>query len=235
MPRLTVEMLPANEADLVQRAIARDEAAVRAIIRLHNRRLFRIARGITRDDGEAEDVLQDAYLRAFTSLGGFRGESRLGTWLGRIVVNEALQRLRRRVEEPVGDAASQFETLSGNVIPFPLSENAAVDPERAVAQRQITRLLERAIDGLPDEFRAVLVARVLEDMSIKETAEFLGLKPETVKTRLFRARRLLKLALRDHLDPLLGDVFPFAGARCDRLTEAVIGRLREIGGRREPF
>lgn len=228
MPRLNDQVTISDEPDLVSRAVTKDEAAIRAIIGRHNRRLFRIARGIVRDDGEAEDVLQDAYVSAFTSLATFRGDSTLATWLTRIVVNAALQRLRRRVERPLDDVASRLETAQ-NVIAFPLAANPPLDPERAVAQKQIAKLLEQAIDSLPDDFRTVLVARVLEDLSIEETAELLGLKPETVKTRLFRARRLLKEALAEHVDPLFSEVFPFAGRRCERLAEQVIARLKEIG------
>ena len=216
------------EADLIRLAVLKDEAAIRSIVRQHNRRLYRVARSIVRDDGEAEDVLQEAYFRAFMSLHRFRAESTLSTWLTRIVVNEALQRLRRRVETPV-DAAEVPDRLPHNVIHFPSGGQNPIDPERAVAQRQLSRLLERAIDDLPADFRTVLVARVLEDMSVEETAAFLDLKPETVKTRLHRARRLLKEALTEHIDPLLSDVFPFDGQRCDRLANAVVDRLKKSG------
>ena len=114
---------------------------------------------------------------------------------------------------------------AAQVIPFPLSGNQPTDPERAMAQRQLCQLLERAIDELPDEFRTVLVARVIEDMSIEETADLLGLRPETVKTRLHRARRLLKAALAEHIDPLFSDVFPFAGKRCESIADVVVKRL----------
>jgi RNA polymerase sigma-70 factor (ECF subfamily) len=213
------------EAELVRRAVGRDETAIRAIIQANNRRLYRVARSIVRDDSEAEDVVQEAYLRAFSALPEFRGESSLATWLTRIVFNEALQRRRRRVEQPVEQPTYPPETQS-QVIPFPFAGNRTVDPESAIAQREIFRLMERAIDGLPDDFRTVLVARVLEDMSIEETADLLGLKPETVKTRLHRARRLLKAALADHIGPLFSDVFPFDGARCNRMTNAVLKRLQ---------
>ena len=216
------------EAELIARAVRKEEAAVRAIIKQHNRRLYRIARSIVRDDSEAEDVLQEAYLRAFTALADFRGESSLATWLTRIVFNEALQRLRCRTDLPASTLdpprASQAE-----VIPFPLSGNQPADPERAMAQRQLCQLLERAIDELPEEFRTVLMARVIEDMSIEETADLLGLRQETVKTRLHRARRLLKTALADHIGPLFSDVFPFAGKRCERVTNAVVKRLNLSG------
>jgi RNA polymerase sigma-70 factor (ECF subfamily) len=220
----TTTVRSAGEADLVRRAVAKDEAAVRAIIQTHNRRLYRVARSVVRDDGEAEDVLQEAYLKAFSALGGFRGESSLSTWLTRIVLNEALQRLRRRTEAPT-PRELPVPAHEAQVIPFPFSGDPPPDPERAMAQREICLLLERAIDELPEEFRTVLMARVIEDMSIEETAELFGLKPETVKTRLFRARRLLKAALADHIGPMFSDVFPFEGKRCERITDAVVRRL----------
>jgi RNA polymerase sigma-70 factor, ECF subfamily len=212
------------ESDLIHRAVRKEEAAVRTIIQTHNRRLYRLARSIVRDDGEAEDVLQEAYFRAFSALAEFRGESSLATWLTRIVLNEALQRVRRRTEVPTSQV-NPPQKPAAQVIPFPLSGNQPTDPERAMAQRQLCQLLERTIDELPDEFRTVLVARVIEDMSIEETADLLGLRPETVKTRLHRARRLLKAALVDHIDPLFSDVFPFAGKRCESIADAVVKRL----------
>jgi RNA polymerase sigma-70 factor, ECF subfamily len=216
-----------GEACLIQRAINREEAAIRIIISQHNRRLFRVARSMVRDDGEAEDVLQEAYLRAFSTLTAFRGESSLATWLTRIVVNEALQRLRRRVERPVDEAHPQTEMAHGNVVLFPLSGNQPMDPESIMAQREMTRLVEREIDKLPIEFRTVLIARVLEDMSIEDTAAALDLLPETVKTRLHRARCLLRTALVEQFDPKFAEVFPFDGARCERLADAVVERLKK--------
>lgn len=206
----------------MQRALSRDEAAIRSIIQANNRRLYRTARSIVRDDGEAEDVLQEAYLRAFSALDRFRGDSSLATWLTRIVINEALQRLRRT---PVVPTAGDQQTCEAQVIPFPTSGDQPVDPERAMAQKELCKLLESAIDALPDAFRTVLVARVLEDLSVEETAELLGLRPETVKTRLHRARLLLKEKLADHVGTLFGDVFPFDGARCARITDRVVMRL----------
>ena len=223
---LTGENTKAAENDLIRRAVLHDEAAIRAIIRANNRRLYHLARSIVRDDGDAEDVLQEAYLRAFAALADFRGDSSLATWLTRIVFNEALQRKRRRIETPIpiDDFDSQPERLA-QIIPFPSSSNQTVDPERAMAQSEICRLLERAIDDLPDDFRTVLVARVIEDMSVEETGELLGIRTETVKTRLHRARRLLRAALADHIGPLFHDVFPFQGKRCERIANAVVSRL----------
>jgi RNA polymerase sigma-70 factor (ECF subfamily) len=212
------------EAELIARAVARDERAVREIIRRHNRRLFRIARSILKDDAEAEDAVQEAYMHAFSALGGFRGGSALATWLTRIVLNEAMGRLRRRgdVMPPVDDT----RPMPADIIPFPLAGKQPLDPERAMAQRQIIDLLEQAIDGLPAEFRIVLVSRVIEGMSTEETADLLDLRPETVKTRLFRARALLRHELSEHVGQLFSDVFPFAGKRCERMTNSVVARLK---------
>jgi len=228
MAQPQVQKIGSAESELISRAVQKDEAAVRAIIQHHNRRLYRVARSIVRDDGEAEDVLQAAYLSAFCALSEFRGESSLATWLTRIVLNEALQRRRRRIELPAS-ASNPPRRLEAQVIPFPLSGHQPADPERAMAQRELCQLLERAIDDLPEEFRTVLVARTIEGMSVEETADLFGLRPETVKTRLHRARRLLKAALADQIGPLFSDAFPFDGKRCERLTNAVVMRLSLLG------
>ena len=214
-----------GELELIERAVLHDEAAIRTILQANNRRLYRLARSIVRDDGEAEDVLQEAYCKAFAALKEFRGGSTLTTWLSSIVRNEALQWLRRRTDIPTAPRAMPV-VGAGQVIPFPTPASQTSDPERVVAQRQIWRLLERAIDNLPDEFRTVVVARIIEDMTVEETSQLLGVLPETVKTRLHRARRLLKIALAEHLDPMFKDIFPFDGERCARLTSAVIERLK---------
>lgn len=213
-----------DESDLVRRAARGEEGAVRTIMQTHNRRLYRVARSIVCDGAEAEDVLQEAYLHAFQSLAGFRGEARLATWLTRIVLNEALQRIRRHTDVPVSRIELPEQSAS-HVIPFPSSGTPVADPERAMAQRQLCQLVERAIDELPQDFRTVLVARVVEGMGVDETAALLGIRPETVKTRLHRARRLLRVTLADHIGPLFSDVFPFEGQRCARITDAVVKRL----------
>jgi RNA polymerase sigma-70 factor, ECF subfamily len=217
----------AADAALVGRARARDEAAIRAILQANNRRLFRIARGILRNDAEAEDVVQETYVRAFTHLEDFRGDASLATWLARIAMNEALGRLRRR--RPGVDWTSLPPgTIEAQIIPFPhaaLSE----DPETSMAQREITHVVEGAIDELPDAFRLVFITRVVEGMTIEETAEILGLKPETVKTRLHRARALLRDNVEKKIGPVVMDAFPFAGKRCERLTDAVLKRLGLVG------
>lgn len=209
------------ENDLVARAQRRDPEAFRAIMKLNNQRLYRLARGIVRNDAEAEDVVQEAYVQAFAHLDGFRAEARLSTWLSRIVINEALGRLRRQRRAA---ATAEAVAVEAKIIPFPLNASAD-DPERTMAQREILRLVERATDDLPELYRSVFVARVIEGLSLEETADLLGLHAATVKTRLHRARAMIRKALDAQIGPVLLDAFPFAGRRCDRLTAAVMARL----------
>jgi len=211
-----------DETDLVRRLKVRDADAFRLVMQTYNQRLYRVARAILRNDAEAEDVVQEAYVRAFAHLDDFRGESTLSTWLSRIVANEALDRLRarRRSAEALRELADS--TTEAHIMHFPLN---ALDPERAMAQREILHLVELATDSLPDDFRAVFVARVIDGMSGQETAVALGVRLETVNTRLHRARVLLRRRLEDEIGPLLLDAFPFAGRRCERLIQAVMRRL----------
>jgi len=212
-----------NDEDLVRLARERDEAAVRAITKRYNRRLFRIARSILRNDAEAEDVVQETYVRAFTGLDMFRGDAALGTWITRIALNEALGRLRRRRPtvdwETYGDNRTQAE-----IINFPASA-ASSDPEKTMARSEVRAVLEHAIDELPDAFRAVFVARIVEGMSVEETADLFGLQPETVKTRLHRARVLLRAEIDKRLGPALTTSFPFDGRRCERMTDTIVLRI----------
>ena len=219
-----------DESDLLARARRHDKAAIRTLVRHHNRRLFRVARSILKDDWEAEDAVQEAYVKAFTHLDDFQEKSKFSTWLTRIVVNEALGRLRKR--RPTADLFADIDTVAASddearIVPFPLAASQP-DPERAMAQTEIHALLEKAIDALPDPFRIVLVARVIEEMSVEETAEMYGLKPETVKTRLHRARALLRDDLEQKFGPMLTQTFPFDGARCDNMAERVIARLEAL-------
>jgi RNA polymerase sigma-70 factor (ECF subfamily) len=221
-PVTTLAPTGPDDAELVRRALLRDEAAVRSIMQVNNRRLYRLARGILRNDAEAEDVVQDTYVRAFTHLEQFRGDSSLSTWLSRIAMNESLGRLRR--QRP-GVEWSELEksTPQAQIIPFPLVSSD--DPEKSMAQREIQQVVEHAIDELPEPFRLVFITRVIEGMNVEETAEILGLKPETVKTRLHRARNLLRDNVERKIGPVVMEAFPFAGRRCERLTEAVLQRL----------
>ena len=212
-----------DEAGLIALALKNDGFAVRTIVRRYNQRLFRLARSVVRDDSEAEDVVQEAYIHAFRHLAEFRREARLSTWLSRIVLNEALGRVRRK--RPTIEISMIDETgMTGQVVPFP-NASAGIDPERGLAQRQVQTMLEQAVDDLPDEFRVVLMARVIEEMSIEETAELFALKPETVKTRLHRARRLLRTSLEEKLGGAITGSFPFDGWRCERMADRVAARL----------
>ena len=217
-----------GEAELVRRAQAGEGDAFRVIMQRGNQRLFRVARGVVRDDGEAEDVLQEAYVRAFAAIGGFRGEAGVMTWLTRIVLNEARGRLRRR-RPMVGLERIEAAQMDGaEVIPFPNAFGTA-SPEADAARAQIRGLIEHAVDDLPEAFRIVFIMRDIEECSIEETAANLDLKPETVKTRLHRARRLLREALDARLASTMVEAFPFLGARCGRITEAVLARLAAGG------
>jgi RNA polymerase sigma-70 factor (ECF subfamily) len=211
-----------NDAELVRRALERDGDAFATIMRRHNQRLYRIARSVLRNSVEAEDAVQEAYVAAFSHLATYRGESPLVAWLSRIVMNEALGRLRRK------PAATDFAPLEAvpeaEIIQFPSSATNE-DPERTMAQRQILQLVENATDALPEVYRVVFVTRVIEGMSVEETADLLRIKSETVKTRLHRARQLLREQLNKQIGPIMMDAFPFAGRRCERLTAGVLKRV----------
>jgi len=219
----------ADERNLVERAKSGDQSAFRAIMEQNNQRLYRVARAVMKDDTEAEDVVQETYLRAFFNLSKFRGESSLTTWLTRIALNEALGRKRKQRAMVTLETLETAQQTSAQIIQFP-AMNTETDPERSAAQNEIQRLLERAMDALPEPFRVVFVMRDVEEMSIEETASHLGIRPQTVKTRLHRARRLLRQSLDGQLASTLKETFPFAGARCVRITEAVLSRLRKDSG-----
>lgn len=211
-----------DDNDLVQLVRVRDEPAVRTLTRRYNRRLFRLARSILRNDTEAEDVVQETWMRAFGALDSFRGDAAFATWLTRIALNEALG--RKRKQKPTVDWETYGENRSqAEILQFPVSAMTS-DPERRMAQSEIRQVLERSVDELPEAFRTVFVARVVEGMDVEETATLFGLKPETVKTRLHRARALLREALDRQLGPALVDTFPFAGLRCERMTETIVQR-----------
>ena len=212
-----------QETDLIRRAVAGEAGAVRQIIKTHNQRLYRLVRAVVRSNADAEDVLQEAYLRAFAGLAAFQGDSSLSTWLSRIALNAAF--MRQRAQKRLKRTAPPSGAGEAEIIPFPHSSATSIDPERAMAQRQLLHLVEEATNALPDTFRLVFVARVIEGLSVEETAAVLDLPPATVKTRLHRARKLIRTRLEEQIGPVLVDAFPFAGTRCDRLTETVIEKL----------
>lgn len=216
------------DADLAVRIAHKDEAAFEAfesLMRKHNGRLFRIARAILKDDAEAEDALQDAYLDAYRKIEGFRGGSQLATWLTRIVINQALGRLRRQKRERVVVPFGRRRHERPNDQSVELRDDKSESPTNAALRAEVRRILERRIDELPVAFRAVFVMREVEDMTVQETAECLSIPEATVRTRLFRARALLREALARDLDTATADIFPFAGQRCDRIVAAVLRRI----------
>ena len=215
-----------SDSELAQRVAAGDELAFEVLMRRYNRTLYRTARAILKDDAEAEDALQIAYLNAYRSIGGFRAESKLSTWLTRIVVNEALMRVRKSSRD---SAVIPLETITdeeGNILSDDGSSASVERPDTAAMRGEIRTLIERKIDALPDVFRTVFVLRALEELSVEETAACLGIPEATVRTRFFRARSLLRESLAREVDYAIDGAFAFAGSRCDRIVSGVLDRLR---------
>ena len=204
-----------HDADLVDAVLRGDLEGFEQLMRRHNQRVFRTARAILKDDDDAQDASQQAWIAAFRHLGTWQRRSAFSTWLVRITVNEASRRRRapERAHLRVVDALAD-------------AEDRAASPEAEVARAHLRGILEDAIDWLPDPMRAVLVLRDVEELSGKETAECLGLSDEAVRVRLHRARRLLRDRLQDVLVERVGEAFPFLGARCDAIVAAVISELR---------
>ncbi|WP_414902602.1 RNA polymerase sigma factor [Sphingomonas flavalba] len=217
-PRIDYQQL--SDPALAERIAARDPAAVRLVTTRHNQRLFRVAYGILKHRGDSEDVLQNAYLKAFAAIGGFRGDSALSTWLTRIVINEALERRRRKLRET---ALAQGSVVMLDEYREKLAGGARPQPDAELAQHQIRVLLEQAVSRLPDDFRLVFVLREIEGVSVDETARLLDILPATVKTRHLRARRRLQKDLGPQLRAALHGSFPFAGLACEAMTERVVG------------
>lgn len=225
-----------SDPTLVQRACAGDGAAFELIMRRHNRRLFRAARGIVDDGAEAQDVVQEAYLRAFTRLSTYRAESALGTWLTRITVNAALDAVRARGRviylEARQDEASEAMHHDETTPPTPGAAGAqrATEAPDALAERgQLRALLEAAIGRLPPLYRSVFMLRAVEELSVEETAQSLGVSADVVKTRYLRARSLLRDTLGAQIEAHTTESFAFAGPRCDAVVGNVLAALRARG------
>jgi RNA polymerase sigma-70 factor (ECF subfamily) len=214
-----------DDTELAARIAGRDQGAFEMLMRRHNGKLFRVARSILKDDADAEDAVQEAYLEAYRHIGEFRGGAQLSTWLTRIVINQALMRVRKQKREHV--------VLSFNDRRAPAPETGEADvadartesPSSAALRAEIRRLIERRIDELPVAFRTVFIMREVEDMSVEQTAACLSIPPATVRTRLFRARTLLRESLAREIDMATLDVFGFAGERCDRIVATVLDRV----------
>ncbi|CAM2155376.1 ECF RNA polymerase sigma factor SigM [Pararobbsia alpina] len=217
------------DAEIVRRIIAGDLATFELLMRRHNRRLYRLARATLRNDADAEDALQEAYLKAFRALAQFRGDAALATWLSRLVLNECFGRMRRAARRqnvlPMLPLCPDDEEMSFDMNPVNDDDHCA--PDQAVARAQIRALLERKLDALPVGFRTVFVMRSVEEMSIEETAESLGIPEATVRSRHFRARQMLRESLSEEIERLGPELFEFGGRYCDRTVAAVLARLQQ--------
>jgi RNA polymerase sigma factor (sigma-70 family) len=211
-----------EERALIARIGARDRSAFELLMRRHNRRLYRLARATLRDAAEAEDALQEAYLSAYRSIGQFRGDSSLSTWLSRLVLNECLGRMRRQARRdnivPMVPSSAESEHQIMNTA-------SADTPDKALIRTEMRAMLERKLDELPQAFRAVFVLRCVEEMSVEETAQCLDIPEATVRSRHFRARSMLRESLAQDIDLAERDLFEFGGLNCDRIVARVLSRL----------
>lgn len=229
---LMSEQQAPSDADIVARIAQGDEQAFTLLMRRNNQKMYRTARSILRDDAEAEDAVQAAYLQAYRAIETFRGDARLSTWLVRIVVNEAVARMRKRSRSA---KVIQFNGDSGPddaLAETTMDESAFERPEQAALRAEARRMLEAKIDALPDAFRTVFVLRAVEEMSVEEAAASLGISQVTVRTRYFRAKSLLRESLAREIDFAFEQAFSFAGERCDRIVAGVLARIK--GSVREP-
>ena len=223
----TPTTIAVSDSELARRISAGDHAAFEALMRQFNRPLFRIARSILKDDAEAEDALQEAYVIAYGAIGTFRSEAKLSTWLTRIVINESLGRLRKQKRDRVVIPFSSESQEGQAVKEAAVSDDSNTSPEAATLRGEIRNLLERKIDELPMAFRTVFMMRELEEMTVEETAQCLEIPEATVRSRLFRAKGLLRESLAREIDVATADAFAFAGARCDRIVATVLKRITQ--------
>jgi RNA polymerase sigma-70 factor, ECF subfamily len=205
-----------SDDDAVARVLAGETSAFELLMRRHNRLVFRVVRSIVKADADVEDVMQQAYVSAYTHLAQFDGRARFSTWLVRIAVHEALARVRR------AKRTASLEDLEVEEEPMATTRN----PEDGASDIELRGLLEEAIDALPVAFRTVFVMRAVEEMSSSEAAEALGIPEETVRTRLFRARDLLRDQLAQKLEKVAPEVYAFHLSRCDRVVAAVLAQIR---------
>lgn len=209
-----------SDEEVVLRVRAGQIDLFEILMRRYNQRIYRLARAVLRTDDEAEDVTQEAWVRAYAHLGQFEGRAKFSTWLGRITIHEAWARMRRsrRFETLEPDARGEEREL----------KEASVNPNPAGATygREVRLLVQEAVDALPEGYRTVFVLRQIEELSTAETAECLELSEETVKTRLHRARAALREQLLEKAGPGIRQAFPFLGHRCDRMVETVLARIK---------
>jgi RNA polymerase sigma-70 factor (ECF subfamily) len=209
-----------TDAQIVERVRSGETDLFEVIMRRHNRRIYRTARAILGSDSEAEDVMQECYVLSFAHLAQFEGRASLATWLTRIAVNEALARLRR------GRRQESLESKSPAEVDLMMTQQPPTSPEQGASDHELCTLLERAVDGLSEDFRAVFVLRAVEGLSGAEAAECLGVSEETVKTRLHRARARIQESLLDHAGRVTPKAFDFHLSRCDRVVAGVLARIK---------
>jgi RNA polymerase sigma-70 factor (ECF subfamily) len=225
IPKAMAEAM-SDDVELARLIGRRDEPAFEALMRRHNRMLYRLARSILKNEADAEDVVQDAYFAAYRNITSFHGGSRLSTWLGRIVINGAYARLRKQRNAAVVIPFAAAEPGEPRTEEGDMVDGTSEQPEAAAMRTELRRLLERKIDELPAQFRTVFMLRDVEELSVEETAECLDVPTATVRTRAFRARALLRASLAQEVDTATVNAFGFAGERCDRIVTAVLDRVR---------
>lgn len=210
-----------RDEDVVSRVLAGETALFEILMRRYNQRLYRMSRMILRNDGEAEDVMQDAYVRAFEHLEQFAGKAAFSTWLTRIAIHESLARKRRR------SRMDELDAMPANGETMSILKSSAPSPEAGSANAEARQMLEEAVDQLPEAYRAVVVMREVEDMSVAETADSLGVSEAVVKTRLHRAHAMLRKALYARAKGRATDLYQFHAVRCDRVVKAVFERIKQ--------
>jgi len=205
-----------SDEEIVRRVLAGEVELFELVMRKYNRRIYRIVRAILKSDDDAEDVMQEAYVKAYAHLRDFAGRARFSTWLTRIAVHEAFARSRQ---------GRRFELVENADTETPIMTHAVRSPEQRASDSELGGILEQAIEELPAGFRAVLVLRLIEQLSVEETSEALDLTEETVKTRLHRARGVLQERLADRVGATLPSLFDFGNSRCDRVVARVLERI----------
>jgi RNA polymerase sigma factor (sigma-70 family) len=211
-----------DDLSLAERVARSDRAAFELMMRRYNRRLYRLARAALRDDTEAKDALQDAYLCAYRSIGQFRGEAALSTWLSRLVLNECSARSRRSLRR---EKIVSILSADPSMDTFTKVPDASESPDHGAARLQIREVLERKVSDLPEALRLVFVLRSIEELSVEETAATLAISQEAVRTRHLRAKSMLREALARDIDLAQGDIFEFGGRCCDRVVAAVLASI----------
>ena len=213
---------PLADSEIVHRVQTGDTAFFEVLMRRYNHRLYRVARSVVQDEDEAEDVMQQAYINAFTHLAQFEGRSSFSSWITRITLNEAFARRRARQRQALREGPQSTTTEDWSMDTF---ASPRPDPERQTYAGEVQRVIEQAVDALPEIYRVVFMMRDVEGLSTAETGEGLGLGDEAVKTRLHRARSLVRRTLTDRLGSAAREAFAFPATRCDRVVAAVMARL----------